>query len=238
MPLPAGTRGVLLDVEGTTTAISFVYETLFPYAAARLAATCAGRAGEPVVAAALARLRAEHAAESAGAGAPPFGDGADYARWLMERDRKSPGLKELQGLIWEEGYRAGTLRSHLFADVAPALAAWRRAGVQLRVFSSGSRRAQQLLFSHTEQGDLTPLFEGFHDTAAGPKVEARSYRAIAEEFALPPAALLFLSDVAGELDAAAAAGYRTACVVRPGNRPQPPGPHPIVTSFADLAPAD
>jgi enolase-phosphatase E1 len=236
MPLPAGCRGVLMDIEGTTTAISFVYETLFPYAAARLEAACARGAGEPAVAAALARLRAEHAAEPASAGAPPFGNGAGYARWLMASDRKSTGLKELQGLIWEEGYRSGAFRAHLFPDVAPALAAWHEAGVRLRVFSSGSRQAQRLLFAHTVDGDLTPLFDGFDDTTTGAKLAPASYRTIAAAFGLPPAALLFLSDTAGELDAAAAAGYLTACVERPGNRPQPAGAHPVVASFAELMP--
>jgi enolase-phosphatase E1 len=264
MSLPAGVRGVLMDIEGTTTAIAFVYEVLFPYAAARLAATCAQRAAEPEVAWAIARLREEHAAEAAGgadgaggaggadntgagagdasgAGAgpslPPFGDGAAYAGWLMARDRKSTGLKALQGLIWETGYRAGELRGHVFADVPPALAAWHAAGVRLRIFSSGSRRAQQLLFAYSDHGDLTPLLDGYHDTTTGPKLERSSYLAIAEAFALPPGDLLYLSDVAGELDAAAAAGYRTTLLERPGNRPQRRGTHPACKSFGELAPA-
>jgi enolase-phosphatase E1 len=229
-PRPAG---VLFDVEGTTTAISFVYDVLFPYAAARLDETFTERAGEPDVAAALLRLRTEHAAEAPSAELPPFGAG--YARYLMARDRKSTGLKALQGLIWEEGYRAGQLRSHLFPEVAPCLTAWHAAGVRLRVFSSGSVQAQRLLFGHTEHGDLVPLFAGFHDTTTGPKLEPASYRAIAAAFALPPAALLFLSDTAGELDAAAAAGYRTALLARPGNRPQPASLHPVCSSLQEVA---
>jgi enolase-phosphatase E1 len=251
-PDPRGVLGVLMDVEGTTTSISFVYDVLFPYAAARLEATCAERAAEPEVAAALARLREEHAAESARAAAaprplpppPPFGDGAPYARYLMAQDRKSTGLKALQGLIWERGYRSGELRGHVFDDVPPALAAWRAAGVRLRVFSSGSVQAQRLLFEHSDHGDLSPLFAGFHDTTTGPKLEPRSYQAIAGAFGLPAPSLLFLSDTVGELDAAAAAGFRTALLERPGNRPQPASAaHPACRSFADLraltaAPAD
>jgi enolase-phosphatase E1 len=251
-PLAPRVRGVLMDVEGTTTSISFVYDVLFPYAATRLEAGCTERAAEPEVAAALARLREEHAADSAraaaagggesGAGAappppPPFGDGAPYARYLMAQDRKSTGLKALQGLIWEEGYRRGELRGHVFDDVPPALAAWRAAGLRLRVFSSGSVRAQRLLFGYSDHGDLVPFFEGFHDTETGPKLEPRSYQAIAAAFGLPPASLLFLSDTAGELDAAAGAGFHTGCLDRPGNRPQPTSAHPSYRSFAELDPA-
>lgn len=153
----------------------------------------------------------------------------------MSLDRKSTGLKALQGLIWDAGYRSGALRGHLFPDVPVALEAWREAGIRLRVFSSGSVHAQKLLFGHTEYGDLTGLFEGFHDTTTGPKQEAASYQAIAGAFGLPPEAILFLSDVRGELDAAAAAGLRTGLVVRPGNRAEEPGDHAVYTSFDELA---
>jgi enolase-phosphatase E1 len=238
MPPPAGIRGVLLDVEGTTTALSFVVDVLFPYAAARLDDACA-RAARPGAAAelvaAVAQLREEHAAESAREPAlPPFGDGAPYAGHLMAQDRKSTGLKALQGLIWEEGYASGELRAHLFPDVPPALAAWRAAGIELRVFSSGSVRAQKLLFGHTDYGDLTPLFAGFHDTQTGPKMEPGSYLAIASAFALPPGGILFLSDTVGELDAAAAAGLSTGRLERPGNRPQPASAHPVFTRFDQI----
>lgn len=223
---------VLTDIEGTTTSISFVYDVLFPYAAARLDAYCGGYGGspdpEPELAEALARLRREQEEES------PAGALADYARKLMAEDRKSTGLKLLQGLIWEGGYRTGALRSHVFPDVPGALATWQAAGVRLRVFSSGSVRAQKLLFAHTEYGDLTPHFEGYYDTTTGPKREAASYQAIADDWRLPPGDILFLSDVREELDAAAAAGMRTGLVVRPGNRAVEAGGHAVVTDFTAL----
>lgn len=237
---------MLTDIEGTTTSISFVYDVLFPYAEARLDGTCAERAGEPEVAAALAQLRGEHAAEAAAgadtaAGAaemPPFGNGAPYARHLMRLDRKSTGLKALQGLIWDHGYRGGALKGQIYADVPGALDAWRRAGLRLRIFSSGSVQAQRLIFGFSEHGDLTGCFEGFHDTTTGPKQEPASYAAIAAAFGLPAAELLFLSDTVGELDAAAAAGWRTGRLERPGNRPQPAGmyPHPVYTTFDGIIP--
>lgn len=227
------TRAVLTDIEGTTTSISFVYDVLFPYAAARLDEYCSQPDPGSELAEALALLQREHAEEP---DLPPFGNGADYARRLMAEDRKSTGLKLLQGVIWEEGYRTGELRSHVFPDVPPALAAWQAAGLRLRIFSSGSVRAQKLLFAHTEAGDLTPLFEGFHDTTTGPKKEAASYAAIAEAYGLPAGEILFLSDVREELDAAAGAGMRTGMLVRPGNRPAEPGAHPVYRDFGEIVP--
>ena len=233
MPLTEGIGGVplkaiLLDIEGTTTSISFVYDVLFPYAAARLDEYCAWPKPEPELAEALARLRSEYDEEIArGASLPPFNNGAEYARRLMAEDRKSTGLKLLQGVIWEEGYRTGALRSHVFPDVLPALKMWHDAGIRLRVFSSGSVKAQKLLFAHTDYGDLTSYFEGFHDTTTGPKREAGSYAAIADAFGLPPGEILFLSDVREELDAAAAAGMRAGLVVRSGNRVVGAGEHAV-----------
>lgn len=236
MPLPPGVQAVLTDIEGTTTSISFVYDVLFPYAAARLEEYCSKPDPGPELAEALSRLRSEYEDEiRQGASVPAFGNGAPYARHLMSLDRKSTGLKALQGLIWDEGYRTGALRSQVFPDVPGALAAWRDAGVRLRVFSSGSVRAQQLLFGHTEYGDLSGLFEGFHDTTTGSKQEAASYRAIADAFDLPPEAILFLSDVRGELDAAVEAGMLAGMLVRPGNRPTDPGSHAVYTSFEELS---
>ena len=238
MPLPEGPEGiaaVLLDIEGTTTSISFVYDVLFPYAAARLDEYCSRRDPEPELAEALARLRGEYEEEAArGVELPPFGNGAPYARHLMAEDLKSTGLKLLQGVIWEEGYRTGELRGHVFPDVPPALEAWHDAGIRLRVFSSGSVRAQKLLFGHTDYGDLTPRFEGFHDTTTGPKREAASYVAIAAAYGLPAGEILFLSDVREELDAAVAAGMRTGLVVRPGNRPVMTREHAVYGGLLEL----
>ncbi|HSS49294.1 MAG TPA: acireductone synthase [Thermoanaerobaculia bacterium] len=223
---------VLTDIEGTTTSISFVYDVLFPYAAARLDDYCGRPDPPPELAAALARLRQEQTEE--GDGADLAGNLGGYARRLMAEDRKSTGLKLLQGVIWEEGYLNSTIQGHVFPDVPGALAAWRAAGCRLRVFSSGSVHAQKLLFGHTAYGDLTPLFEGFHDTTTGPKREASSYEAIAAAYNLPAGEILYLSDVREELDAAAAAGMRTGLLVRPGNRPAEPGGHAVYGDFAVL----
>lgn len=223
---------VLTDIEGTTTSISFVYDVLFPYAAARLDDYCGRPDPNSELAAALSRLRQDYDAEATqGVVLAPFGNGADYARRLMAEDRKSTGLKLLQGVIWEEGYLSGTLHGHVFPDVPDALASWRAAGCRLRVFSSGSVKAQKLLFGHTTYGDLTPLFEGFHDTTTGPKREAAAYAAIAVAYNLPAWEILYLSDVREELDTADAAGMRTGLLVRPGNRPAEPGGHAVYGDF-------
>ena len=131
-----------------------------------------------------------------------------YVEWLMDRDRKSPGLKLLQGRIWEGGYRAGVLKGEVFSDVPPALQRWRDAGLDVAIYSSGSELAQRLIFGSTAYGDLTRFISRFFDTAVGAKGAPASYRRIAAELGRAPDRLLFISDVTTELDAASAGGMR------------------------------
>ncbi|HVS34765.1 MAG TPA: acireductone synthase [Gemmataceae bacterium] len=225
----SGVRGVLLDVEGTTSSVAFVYEVLFPYARRELADFLRRRWGEPAVVRAC-----EMIARDGGVEATPERVQAEAIR-LMDADVKATGLKELQGLIWQEGYAAGRLRSHVYPDVPPALRRWSAAGLDLRIFSSGSIAAQKVFFANTEAGDLLGLFRGHYDTTTGPKREAESYRRIAADIGTPPSAILFISDVLQELDAAAEAEMRTALVVRPGNAPVTEGHgHLVVTDFGQV----
>jgi enolase-phosphatase E1 len=226
---------VLLDVEGTTTAISFVADVLFPFARERMRkALSAASEGGPL-AAGVARLREEwEADERLRARFPDFGDGAEIALALMDEDRKSTGLKAIQGVLWEDGYRDGTLRAHVFDDVPEALRRWREAGLRVFVFSSGSVLAQRLLFAHTERGDLGSLFDGHFDTTTGPKREPAAYESIAAAIGEAPGEVLFLSDVVEELDAARKAGMRTGLLERPGNAPVGDTDHPRHRSFASI----
>jgi enolase-phosphatase E1 len=125
-------------------------------------------------------------------------------------------LKAIQGVIWEEGYRRGDFRGHVYPDAAAALHRWHDAGVRLYVYSSGSIQAQKLLFGHSDQGDLTPLFSGYFDTTSGGKKEPDSYRRVAQAIGLPAGDILFLSDIEAELDAALEAGMQTCQLVREG----------------------
>jgi enolase-phosphatase E1 len=151
----------------------------------------------------------------------------------MDRDRKATALKALQGRIWELGYAAGELQASVYDDVTRALARWQSAGRPVAIYSSGSVRAQQLLFANTQAGDLTPRLSAFFDTTTGFKTEPESYRRIAEAMGRPPGGILFVSDVGAELDAARAAGMQTTLIARSDSRPLA-GTHPLVTSFDPL----
>lgn len=229
-------KAIVLDIEGTTTPITFVYDVLFPFARAHLRAYLQDPKNSDALREPLRRLREEWDAD-ADRGPTEGGhfEHAKYVEWLMDRDRKSPGLKLLQGQIWEQGYRSGELHGDVFGDVAPALRRWHDAGIVVAIYSSGSELAQRLLFGSTSQGDLTPLIDRFFDTAVGAKQAPDSYRRIARELGRPADEILFISDVTAELEAARSAGCQTLLCVRPGNRPQSPDSHRAVRSFDDVA---
>lgn len=213
-------NAVLLDIEGTTTPLSFVHDVLFPYARAHLHAFLANGISGDMSREIEAELAVERNADERRGEHPPAGT-SSYLEWLMDRDRKSPVLKRLQGLIWERGYDAGVLRGQVFPDVPAALRRWRDAGRLVAIYSSGSELAQRRLFASTEFGDLTPFLTAFFDTRVGPKTAPESYRHIADALEIATHDLLFLSDVTAELSAARIAGGQVKLVVRPGNVPQP-----------------
>jgi enolase-phosphatase E1 len=227
------TRALLLDIEGTTTPIDFVYNVLFRYARTHVADYLQRKGESAASRTALEQLIAEQAADrERGADPPP--QVLNYIRWLMDCDRKSPGLKALQGLIWQEGYESGELHGQVYADVPPALARWRHDGLEIYIYSSGSVLAQKLLFASTDAGDLTKLLNGYFDTEVGPKVSPDSYVTIAAKVQIPPNEILFVSDVAHELDAARTYRLGTALCVRDADAAAGSESHPVVRTFDDI----
>ena len=238
-------HGILLDIEGTTSPVDFVYQVLFPFVRAHLEDYLRRHADSDELQRDLSMLREEHLKDlEQGLGPPKWVDAPLEAHiesvmhdvfWLMDRDCKSTGLKSLQGKVWQEGYVRGELKSQVFHDVPAALEYWKNQKLDVRIFSSGSVLAQKLLFANTEVGDLTHFLCGYFDTNIGAKTDQESYRQIANEFHLPAAEVLFISDVTAELDAAKRAGMRTLLCMRPGNlSQQEKHGHGIIGSFSEI----
>jgi len=225
-------RALVTDIEGTTSCAGVLKDLLAPYARAHLRPYVAAHRGEREVEDALAAARALGELSDALPDADEAETVALLERWIDE-DVKAPPLKTLQGLVWERGYRDGTLRAHLYPDVVPTLRALRARGLALYVYSSGSVRAQQLFFEHSIEGDVRALFDGYFDTSTGPKHDARSYTAIARALGVRPESVLFLSDAQAELDAAREAGLAVLGVTREGNAPIVG--HRVVSGFQEIA---
>ena len=230
----AGIEVVLLDIEGTTTPISFVHEQLFPYARARVREFLDQHASDEDIQRLVSELRG---LQNAATGGGPAGDIVPFIHFLIDSDRKLGPLKALQGRIWEQGYAIGEIEGDVYADVLPAFDRWTRADIRVAIFSSGSVLAQQLLFAHSTAGDLSPYISTYYDTAVGAKGDAASYRRIVEGLdRRSPAQILFISDVVPELDAARDAGLRTLLCVRPPSLMPEPAGHSIVESFDGIRP--
>lgn len=218
-------RGILLDIEGTTSSIHFVHEVMFPFVRENLNwflsanwETESLQACLPLLASDLGHLNVEKwPGESSKTEQQSIV--AEAVIQLMDGDVKATGLKQLQGLIWESGFHSGQLVAHLYPEVAPVIRAWVAAGIDVRVYSSGSVVAQKLFFGHTVEGNLLDCFSGHYDTKTGAKQEPASYQKIASEFACSPDEIVFISDVPAELTAAALAGMQTVLSLRPGNQP-------------------
>ena len=237
-----GVTGVLLDIEGTTTPISFVHEVLFPFASARVKEFFKAHGGSSEAAEIADALHEEYRDDLAQGLNPPSWAALDdldaataYVQWLIGLDRKSTPLKRLQGQVWQLGYESGELKGELFGDVPGALEGWHQRGHRVAIFSSGSALAQKLLFASSMAGDLTPFIDAYFDTTLGPKTEADSYRRIARALGVPAPSIVFVSDVTKELAAARAAGMEAVLSIRPGNLPQrDAGQYRQVKSFLEI----
>jgi enolase-phosphatase E1 len=205
------TTAVILDVEGTTSATDHVRDVLFPYARARMAPWVAEHAHEPAVRAVLDDVH-----RIAGSGPDDDGSAVRTLTAWADEDRKIEPLKRLQGMIWAEGYARGDITGHVYWDTLLAMGNWFERGLRVFVYSSGSVRAQQEWFAHSQFGDLSGWIHGYFDLrTAGPKSSADSYRRICRAIGVQAARSTFVSDTVAELDAAATAGLRTAWIVRP-----------------------
>ncbi|MDC0663878.1 acireductone synthase [Marinobacter sp. SS21] len=221
-------RVILTDIEGTTSSISFVHEVLFPYSAEHLEVFVReGHEDNLDI-----REQLDAVAATSGVSVKDI-DGliAVLQRWIRE-DRKETALKALQGMLWEQGYERGDFRGHVYDDAARYLKLWSERGLRLYVYSSGSVKAQKLIFGFSEAGDLTPCFSGYFDTRMGAKREPDSYHNIVAELGVAPETVLFLSDVEAELEAAEAAGLRTAWLVRDGSHPE--SERKVMRTFEDV----
>jgi len=223
---PRHAKVLLLDIEGCTTAISFVKDVLFPYVLTNLD-TYVDALAEDEVNAVLTSLKADVdkivLEEIKKECSDVKDDNAKEAvksivKTMVKNDVKATGLKSLQGKMWKSGYASGDFKGHVYSDFKILLQWCKDNSVQVNIYSSGSIAAQKLLFSHSADGDLTPFLNDYFDTTSGMKKESQSYTNIAEKLGVKIDDIVFVSDAEGELVAARDAGlkYSVMCI-REGN---------------------
>jgi len=243
--LPRDSKTLLLDIEGCTTAISFVHDKLFPYVLSHLESYLETLTLEEL-ASVLQLLNADFAALQETHPAKLECSLQDQStkiaiqrmvKAMMKFDVKATGLKNLQGKMWKSGYASGELKGHVYSDFVPLLNWCEAQGVSVNIYSSGSIGAQKLLFGNLESGDVLSKLSQHFDTTSGNKKEARSYTTIAAalQHADDPSQIVFVSDSEDELVAARSAGLCAVMSIRPGNAPLTrPGEFPTIYTLMQL----
>jgi enolase-phosphatase E1 len=223
-------RAVLCDIEGTTTSIAFAHKVLFPLSLQRMDAFVRQNWGTGLIAEEIDAVRKEISKS------PEKVTQEEVIYTLkswIEADKKITPLKSIQGKIWKEAFESGQIKGHIYPDVPDYFRIWDRLGLKIAIFSSGSVEAQKLIFRYSEKGDLTSYISAYFDTTTGPKRESISYKRIAQNLALEPSQVLFVSDTPEELDAAQSAGMQTVWMLRNGEVVQK-NLHNTATSFAEI----
>jgi enolase-phosphatase E1 len=237
---------ILLDIEGTTTPVVFIYQTLFPFASLKLEHFLREHFREQETKLLIQQLHKQHDIDQReGLQPSAWVDENEelllrsciaYCQWLIARDSKDAALKSLQGRIWQEGYDSGELHGRVYPDVPPAFERWRRQNREICIYSSGSVLAQQLLFRSINSGDLTPHITAFFDTSVGSKTEIKSYRKIAESLLRNPSDFVFISDAVKEVEAAQDSGMQAILCNRSVDTTQLPQGTTIIYSFDEIFP--
>ena len=221
---------IVMDIEGTTSSVSFVHDVLFPYAFKNLEKFIQNNKQDQMVAESLSEAaRIVRATEGRDIG--PDEIIPTLLRWIKE-DKKHTPLKTIQGMIWKYGYENKEYQSHIYDDVLPCWKKWQKEQINLAIYSSGSIPAQKLLFKHTSEGNVCHCLSAYFDTTTGAKRDTNSYQKIAKTLETPSESILFLSDIVEELHAAKEAGFQCTHVIRPGTQDQ--GFSSKVKTFNDL----
>jgi enolase-phosphatase E1 len=210
-----GVQWILTDIEGTTTEVSFVYDILFPYFRSHMDEWKTVDSDQMNQVLEQTRVLVLEEQSINLSNKESIFD--QLRQWSIE-DRKVTPLKTFQGMVWEQGFKSGAIRGHMYPDVKPALERWAEMGMKLAIFSSGSIAAQKQLFGFSTEGDLTPYFSAYFDTTTGMKRDEQTYHLIVQQLHASANSVLFLSDIRQELEAAKEAGMRTLQLVRPGTQ--------------------
>ena len=222
-------KAIITDIEGTTTSISFVYDILFPYFRNNIT-QIDQLLDNDLVAKSITETQKIIKTET-GKTITQSEAIKQLKEWSLA-DRKIGPLKNIQGVIWEKGYETGEIKGHVYDDVPAALEKWKNQSVLLGIYSSGSAKAQQLLFGYSVNGNLNSYFKFNFDLNIGQKREVSSYQKIANELKMPSNNILFLSDIEEELDAAKEAGFKTIQLVREGTTASTK--HTVVSTFSEI----
>ncbi len=217
----------LFDIEGTTTDINFVHKVLFPYSYTRMEGFVLNNQNDlqTQIEAIREIVRSEQAFT------PSLYEVISFLKFWIKTDRKIKPLKDIQGMIWDQGYVNGDFKGHVYSEVKDTFENIKKSGHLLGIYSSGSVKAQKDIFKNSLDGDLTKFIDFYFDTTVGHKRESSSYNNIAIATKVNAKNIIFYSDIKEECAAAQAAGYNVIHVMREGIKHSP---FKVVENFSSI----
>lgn len=215
----------ILDIEGTICSISFVKDELYPYFMQRYQRILDDLEYP------LKKVEGNSEIDSINNIVADFPDVSnkqaivDTIEYLVSKDIKDPVLKAFQGFVWKLGYENGDIVAPIYPDAIKFIKSF-SSSKKVYIYSSGSVKAQLLLFKYVSYGDnvidLNPYISGNFDiTTSGFKTDSSSYVNILKSIGFDGNAdkVSFFSDNVKEVEAATEAGMKAFIVDRPGNNP-------------------
>lgn len=220
---------IVTDIEGTTSSLNFIQNTLLAYVPQALPRFLKEFRDRQDVQAALHKLDSKQAISQL----PTADLITALLAWMQKGGvRQQSDLYEIQFLVLEYGYLNREFKSHIYEDVYRFLSLCSKKDIAISIFSSAPVVGQQLFFKNTLFGDISPIFTHYFDTVIGDKVSKDTYQKIALNLGVLSEHVLYLSDSLEELDAAKMAGCQTCLVER--DEKSMIKSHSVISSFEQI----
>ena len=155
--------------------------------------------------------------------------------WYIDNGHETPAGFEVKQKIWLQAFQSGSLKTVVYSDALSCIKRWHEKHIRLVLFSEVHKSFQTLLMKHTTAGDLTPMFEGFHDLqslgedASHDRIVADHFKKLADLMYIPVDQILYLSGSPQAVKSAKEAGATSILVVgHPNQQFHALGPQKIV----------
>ncbi|XP_013397492.2 enolase-phosphatase E1 [Lingula anatina] len=221
---------LLLDVEGTTSPISFMKNEVNQYVTENIQEYLTKNWESEELQNVITSLR-EQAQQDKEAGTEGvvevkaaddpqeevIASITENLKWQMSQEKATTAACQLQSQILREAFKMEKMKGKLFDDVVPALKEVATDSRQVYLFSTTSMDVQKLLFTYSAQGDNSKCLSGFFDSKVGAKTEMESYKNIINDIGVKPEETLYVTDMPAEAQAAGKAGIGVFLLNRPEN---------------------
>lgn len=217
-------RAIILDIEGTTTSSTYYPSAVAPYIRNNTESYLKNHWNEEHVQSIVRdlRLQAQQNPEmpkildsKQGSVGEIQRSTLNHIEFLFRSNTTTIALLYFQMYIWLDGQMKGSLKTHIYRDVAEMMYKWKmEERIAIYIYSSARADVQMLMFACTEYGSLLHLIDGHFDSKIGVKTNNDTYHRIAQSIQQPPQSIAFFTDDPKEARSAKNVGYKVLLVKR------------------------